>query len=152
MIPPFVDVICDCRALPGQAESDIREHVAAALGDGFAYELELLEPLAGGTESPDRHAALRPPAASTSPSASRVPRCCRCSAPGSPTPTGCAGRPGRSPMVSRRCSSATRSATWAPHTAADEAIEVADLVEMARFHLFALNELLAPGGESGCAN
>ena len=52
VIPPFADVICDCRALPGQAEAEIRAHVAAALGDEFAYEIELLEPLEGGTESP----------------------------------------------------------------------------------------------------
>jgi acetylornithine deacetylase/succinyl-diaminopimelate desuccinylase-like protein len=52
VIPPFADLICDCRALPGQTEADIRDHVATALRDGFRYELELLEPLAGGTESP----------------------------------------------------------------------------------------------------
>ena len=51
VIPPYADVICDCRALPGQSEADIRAHVAAALGDQIPYELELLEPLAGGTES-----------------------------------------------------------------------------------------------------
>lgn len=53
VIPPFADVICDCRALPEQTEADIREHVARALGeDGPRYELDLLEPLEGGTESP----------------------------------------------------------------------------------------------------
>ena len=52
VVPPFADVICDCRALPGQTEGDIAEHVERALGNGFAYELELIEPLAGGTESP----------------------------------------------------------------------------------------------------
>ncbi len=51
MIPPFADVICDCRALPGQDEADVRAHVDRALGDGFRYEVEFLEPLAGGTES-----------------------------------------------------------------------------------------------------
>ena len=50
MIPPFVDLFCDCRAMPGETESDIREQAAAALGDGFDYELELLEPLEGGTD------------------------------------------------------------------------------------------------------
>ena len=44
-------MICDCRALPSQDESDIRAHVEAALGDGLRYEIELLEPLEGGTES-----------------------------------------------------------------------------------------------------
>ena len=53
VIPPFADVICDCRALPEQTEADIRDHVARALGeDGPRYELDLLEPLEGGTESP----------------------------------------------------------------------------------------------------
>ena len=51
MIPPFADVICDCRALPGQSLDDVREQLDRAL-DGIAYELELLEPLEGGTESP----------------------------------------------------------------------------------------------------
>jgi hypothetical protein len=30
----------------------VRAHVDAALGDEFDYDFELLEPLAGGTESP----------------------------------------------------------------------------------------------------
>ena len=51
VIPPYADVICDCRLLPGQDEADLRAHVAEALGDGLRYELELLEPLVGGTES-----------------------------------------------------------------------------------------------------
>jgi acetylornithine deacetylase/succinyl-diaminopimelate desuccinylase-like protein len=51
VIPPYADVLCDCRALPGQGEQDIRAHVAAALGDDFRWEIEFLEPLAGGTES-----------------------------------------------------------------------------------------------------
>ncbi len=51
VIPPFADVICDCRTLPGQGLSDIDDHVGGALGDGYDYELELIEPLEGGTES-----------------------------------------------------------------------------------------------------
>jgi acetylornithine deacetylase/succinyl-diaminopimelate desuccinylase-like protein len=51
VIPPLADVICDCRALPGQGIEEIRDHVGEALGDGLDYELELLEPLEGGTES-----------------------------------------------------------------------------------------------------
>ncbi len=51
VIPPYADVICDCRALPSQGEDDIRAHVETAIGDEFRYELELLEPLEGGTES-----------------------------------------------------------------------------------------------------
>ena len=52
VIPPYADVICDCRALPGETEDDLHSHVAAALGTDLSYELTLLEPLAGGTESP----------------------------------------------------------------------------------------------------
>lgn len=52
VIPPFVDLICDCRAVPGQGIEEIEAHVEAALGDAISYELELLEPLEGGTESP----------------------------------------------------------------------------------------------------
>ena len=59
MIPPFADVICDCRALPGETEDDPQPMSHAALGDDLSYELELLEPLAGGTESPIDDAALR---------------------------------------------------------------------------------------------
>lgn len=52
VIPPYADVVCDCRAMPGQSEDDIREHVDRALEGEFRYELELLEPMEGGTESP----------------------------------------------------------------------------------------------------
>ena len=52
VIPPYADVICDCRALPGQTRDDIEKHVARALGADVSYELELLEPIEGGTESP----------------------------------------------------------------------------------------------------
>lgn len=52
VIPPYADVVCDCRLLPGQTEDDIRAHVERALGAQFAYEMELREPLEGGTESP----------------------------------------------------------------------------------------------------
>jgi acetylornithine deacetylase/succinyl-diaminopimelate desuccinylase-like protein len=52
VLPPLADVTCDCRALPGQGEDDVRAHVAEALGPGIDYELEFLEPLEGGFESP----------------------------------------------------------------------------------------------------
>ena len=51
VIPPYADVICDCRSLPAEREAEVRAHVDRALGDGFAYEVEFLEPLEGGTES-----------------------------------------------------------------------------------------------------
>ena len=52
VVPPYADVICDVRAMPGQDEDDVREHVARALGGERGYELEFIEPLEGGTESP----------------------------------------------------------------------------------------------------
>lgn len=52
VIPPFADIVCDCRALPGQDEDDIRGHLAEALGPGIEYDVEFLEPLEGGFESP----------------------------------------------------------------------------------------------------
>ena len=77
VIPPYADVICDCRALPDQDEDDVREHVAAALGDAGRYELEFLEPLEGGTESPidtPLYARLR---GATSRAGCPAPSCCR---------------------------------------------------------------------------
>jgi acetylornithine deacetylase/succinyl-diaminopimelate desuccinylase-like protein len=38
--------------MPGSTEADLHALVAAAVGDDIAYELEVLEPLEGGTESP----------------------------------------------------------------------------------------------------
>lgn len=58
VIPPYADVVCDCRALPGQGEAEVREHVERALA-GIECELEFLEPLEGGTESPTGTALYR---------------------------------------------------------------------------------------------
>ncbi len=52
VVPPVVEITCDCRALPGQDESDIRAHLEEAIGEGIDWEMELLEPLEGGHESP----------------------------------------------------------------------------------------------------
>ena len=52
VIPPFADVVCDVRALPGQSEADVRAHVDNTLGSEFEYEIDFVEPLQGGTESP----------------------------------------------------------------------------------------------------
>jgi acetylornithine deacetylase/succinyl-diaminopimelate desuccinylase-like protein len=52
VIPPYADIVCDCRAVPGQGIEEIEAHVGAAIGGAVRYELELLEPLEGGTESP----------------------------------------------------------------------------------------------------
>jgi acetylornithine deacetylase/succinyl-diaminopimelate desuccinylase-like protein len=51
VIPPYADLVCDCRALPGEGEEEIRAHVESALGEVLRYELEFLEPPEGGTES-----------------------------------------------------------------------------------------------------
>ena len=51
VIPPFADVICDCRALPGQGEGEIRARIDAVLGESLRYEVEFLEPPTGGTRS-----------------------------------------------------------------------------------------------------
>jgi acetylornithine deacetylase/succinyl-diaminopimelate desuccinylase-like protein len=52
VIPPLAEVVCDVRAMPGQGEDDVREHVARALGTNEGYELDFQEPLEGGTQSP----------------------------------------------------------------------------------------------------
>ncbi len=140
VIPPFADVICDCRAVAGQAVSDIRRHVRGAIGDEFRYELELLEPLEGGTESPidtplyrvlEEYVAERLPGALLLPIVST----------------------GFSDSHWVRSEQGTVAYGFAPllstdagaygHAAhgADESIEVADLVEMAEFHLHVLREL-----------
>ena len=51
VIPGHADLVCDVRALPGQDTDDVLAHVDRALA-GVEHEVELLEPLEGGTESP----------------------------------------------------------------------------------------------------
>ena len=140
VIPPYADVICDCRALPGQDERDIREHVAAALGDGYRYELELLEPLVGGTESPvdtPLYDACREYVASRLPGAELLPLI----------------TPGFTDSHWVRNTFGTVAYGFAPVFAmdlnayldgthgADECLDVVDLVEMTEFHLHALRAL-----------
>jgi acetylornithine deacetylase/succinyl-diaminopimelate desuccinylase-like protein len=137
VIPPFADVICDVRTLPGDGEEEIREQVELALGGTAGYDFELLEPLAGGTESPTGTALYR---ACEDYVAERLP-----GAVLFPALT-----PGFSDSHWVRKEHGTVAYGFAPvfHTdpatymdtahAADEAIEVADLVEMTRFHLHVL--------------
>jgi len=143
VIPPFADLICDCRAMPGETEADIREQVAAALGDDVDYELELLEPLEGGTESPidtrlylvlERYVAERIPGARLLPvlSAGFTDSHWVRQWPGTVAY-------GFAPVLFGEPIRYMRAAHGA-----DESIEVADLAEMARFHLYAVEELLAP--------
>jgi acetylornithine deacetylase/succinyl-diaminopimelate desuccinylase-like protein len=139
VIPPFADVICDCRALPGQTLDDVRAHIDAALG-GIDYELELLEPLAGGTESPtdtslyeicEHYVAERLPGALLLPVVT----------------------PGFTDSHWVRRAHGTVAYGFAPVFStpldvyldgmhgADEAIDVADLAEMVRFNLRAIRGL-----------
>jgi acetylornithine deacetylase/succinyl-diaminopimelate desuccinylase-like protein len=137
VIPPFADVICDVRTLPGDGEEEIREQVEQALGGDARYDFELLEPLAGGTESPTGTALYRlceDYVAERLPGAVLFP----------------ALTPGFSDSHWARKEHGTVAYGFAPifHTdpaiymdtahAADEAIEVADLVEMTQFHLHVL--------------
>jgi len=145
VIPPFADVICDCRALPGDPEERIREQVASALGDEVPYELELLEPLAGGIESPigtplyrvcERYVATRLPGATLFPAVT----------------------PGFTDSHWVRAAHGTVAYGFAPVFAtptmayvdaahgADEALAIDDLVEMTEFHLYAIRELGRDGG------
>jgi acetylornithine deacetylase/succinyl-diaminopimelate desuccinylase-like protein len=140
VIPPYADVICDVRALPGQTLDDIRAHVDAAVGDEFAYELELLEPLTGGTESSldsPLYRACEEYVADRLPGAALVP----------------VVGAGFSDSYWVRRAHGTIAYGFAPvfatdvetylrgAHAADECIEVADLVEMTEFHLHAVRSL-----------
>jgi acetylornithine deacetylase/succinyl-diaminopimelate desuccinylase-like protein len=140
VIPPFADVICDCRALPGQTEADVRDQIERALGADYRYEVELLEPLAGGTESPidtplyrlcEEWVADRVPGAELLPLLS----------------------PGFTDSHFVREAFGTVAYGFAPVLSmdpgrymeaahgADEALDVADLVAMAEFNLHALRAL-----------
>ncbi|MEO8091119.1 MAG: M20/M25/M40 family metallo-hydrolase [bacterium] len=144
VIPPYADVVCDCRALPGETEADVRAHVARALGDGLSYEIELLEPMAGGTESPidtplyrlcEEYVAGRLPGAQMLPLVS----------------------PGFTDSHWIRDAHGTVAYGFAPVFAtdpivysdgmhsADECLAVADLVEMTEFNLYAIRALSRPG-------
>ncbi len=140
VIPPFTDVICDCRALAGQTVAEIRRHVHDALGSEFGYELELLEPLEGGTESPidtplyrvlEEYVEGRLPGARLLPivSAGFTDSHWVRKAHGTVAY-------GFAPVFSTDADHYQRAAH-----AADEAIEVADLVEMGEFHLHVLKAM-----------
>jgi acetylornithine deacetylase/succinyl-diaminopimelate desuccinylase-like protein len=149
VIPPYADVICDCRALPGQSESEIRDHVAAALGDGLAYELELLEPLEGGTESTvdtPLYRVLEDYVAERLPGARLLPLISTgftdshwVRAQFDTVAYGFAPQFHGDPIAYLKAAHAT-----------DEALELDDLAEMAEFHLRALTALpAAPPRRSG---
>jgi acetylornithine deacetylase/succinyl-diaminopimelate desuccinylase-like protein len=140
VIPPFADVVCDCRALPEQSEDDIRTHVERALGNDFSYELELLEPLEGGTESPidtDLYRACESYVAERLPGATLLPLI----------------DSGFTDSHWVRSALGTTAYGFAPVFSmdletylggmhgADECLDVADLVEMTEFNLHAIRAL-----------
>lgn len=136
VIPPYADVTCDVRGPPGEGESEMREHVRAALGDGFSYEVEMLEPLTGGTISDTDSDLYR--------------LCAEFAAERAGAELLPIVSPGFSDSYWVREVFATIAYGFAPvfHTepdaylrgihAADEAIDVADLAEMVDLHLRAL--------------
>ena len=52
VLPARASVDCDCRVLPGTSIDTLLTELRQALGDDAPYELEVLEPLTGGTLSP----------------------------------------------------------------------------------------------------
>jgi acetylornithine deacetylase/succinyl-diaminopimelate desuccinylase-like protein len=140
VIPPFADVICDVRALPGQTEDEIEAHVKAAVGADFAYELEFLEPLEGGTESPTDtrlYGLIADYVADRVPGAELLPIV----TPGFTDSHWVRGELG---MVAYGFAPVFTT-DWRRYLegmhGADESIAVDDLVEMAEFHLRILREL-----------
>jgi acetylornithine deacetylase/succinyl-diaminopimelate desuccinylase-like protein len=147
VIPPYADVICDVRALPGQGLDDINAHVEAAVGNDLPYELELLEPLAGGTESPldtPLYRACEEYVADRLPGATLVP----------------VVSPGFSDSYWVRRAHGTVAYGFAPvfitdittywqgAHGADECIDVEDLAEMTEYHLYAVRALRDLGAYS----
>jgi acetylornithine deacetylase/succinyl-diaminopimelate desuccinylase-like protein len=52
VLPGRASVDCDCRVLPGSSEDELMSELTEALGADIPYELEMIEPLVGGTLSP----------------------------------------------------------------------------------------------------
>ena len=51
VLPARATVDCDCRVLPGTSEEELLAELRDALGSDVPYEMEVLEPLTGGTVS-----------------------------------------------------------------------------------------------------
>ena len=51
VLPGGASVDCDCRLLPGTTEAQLRAELTEALGTDIPYELELIDPIVGGTIS-----------------------------------------------------------------------------------------------------
>lgn len=140
VIPPFADLICDCRALPGEGEDEIRAHVEGALGDGFRYELEFLEPLEGGTESAIEtplYTAIEAYVAERLPGAALLPLV----TPGFTDSHWVRGALGTAAYGFAPVFNMDPDVYTAGPHGADEALDVADLLEMTEFHLHAIRAL-----------
>ncbi|MGA7434313.1 MAG: M20/M25/M40 family metallo-hydrolase [Solirubrobacterales bacterium] len=137
VIPPLAEIICDCRALPGQTEQDVRAHVAEALGEGIRFELDFLEPMEGGFESDidsPLYRVIEDYLASRLPGAVLLPMV----------------TPGFTDSHWVRQAAGTTAYGFAPvfdtpittylesMHGADERLKVSDLVEMTRFHQYVL--------------
>jgi acetylornithine deacetylase/succinyl-diaminopimelate desuccinylase-like protein len=142
VIPGYVDITCDCRLVPGAADplAEIEAHVAAALEGGPGYELELLEPPEGGTESPAEGPLFEAIAAYVE---AKCPGAVLLPILGT----------GFSDTAFVRAAWGSSAFGFAPilHTdpavyyggihSADETIELADVAGIADFHLFAIEHL-----------
>jgi acetylornithine deacetylase/succinyl-diaminopimelate desuccinylase-like protein len=51
VLPGRASVDCDCRLLPGTTAAELRAELTEALGNDLPYELELIDPIVGGTIS-----------------------------------------------------------------------------------------------------
>ncbi len=140
VVPGAADVVCDCRALPGQGLDDVTGHVEAALAGLGDYEVEVLEPLEGGTESAAEgplFAAIEEFVADRLPGAVTMP----------------VVTPGFSDSYFARRDLGTAAYGFAPvfamdprlyaagWHAADESLAIEDLVTMTEFHVAAADSL-----------
>jgi acetylornithine deacetylase/succinyl-diaminopimelate desuccinylase-like protein len=140
VIPPYAEVVCDVRALPGQDEDDVREHVARTLGTDEGYDLTFQEPLEGGTQSPtdtELYELCRSYAAERVPGAVLFPVV----SPGFSDSHWVRGgldmvAYGFAPVFNMDVEEYLRG-----HHGADEALAVSDLVEMTEFHIRAATGL-----------
>ena len=132
----------DCRILPGTTEADVEAAVRDRLGAGIDYELTWPEPLIPGNASPPDGPvvqAIREWVAAEVP----TPRCCRASAPGSPTRRTSGRRGARRRTASRPFFTTPIEVYVAGFHNADERVHVDDLHASVRFHLHLAKALLS---------
>jgi acetylornithine deacetylase/succinyl-diaminopimelate desuccinylase-like protein len=140
VIPPFADVVCDCRALPDQGLDDVTGHVERALEGLCRFELEVLEPLEGGTESPldtPLFAAIEDYIAERAPGAVALPAV----TPGFTDSHWVRGALGTVAYGFAPVFGMDPEVYFAGVHAADESLAVDDLVAMTEFHVRAADAL-----------